>query len=125
MTPGTQTIDAILERFSKGQGVNLSKKYEVTGRVIAGKGTRTDTIEVYLIPQGLCKPNSNGLIIVAGKGHFVWDGSYRLTGYKLLGAGIMPMLLATDLAAIANAMLDRMVSIQSPEAVLAIEAPKA
>ena len=120
MSPGAQSIDDILARFRNGQGVCLSKEYEVNGTK-----RRIDKIDVYLFPQALCKDNSNGLIIVAGKGQFIWDGTYRLTGFKLLGNGISPIQLAHDVAAIANSMLDRMTKLPNPaDAPRAIEGPK-
>ena len=120
MSRGSLSIDSILERFSRGLGVSFSKEY-----TLHGKTSRNEQIEVYLFPQKLCKPDSSGLIIIAGRGHFVWDGTYKLSGIKLLGKNIHPIELANDIAYIANAMSERVTElVMQPEAMLAIEAPR-
>ena len=121
MSPGAQELDYILRRFSNGLGVHISKQYDVRST----RGVKTQTIELYMVPENLCRDGSKGLIIVAGKGHYLWNGKEALTPFKLIGAGILPMELAHDIAAIANMLVDRASELLThSRETLQIEGPK-
>lgn len=99
MNPGSQSdvVSSIIARFSDGKGATIHKDYAI------GKDAVITPLTIYLCPTRLCDDVGSGLIlIVEGRGAYVWDGVNRLNPYKLLSSGIKPIALAQELSNLCN-----------------------
>lgn len=80
----------MIERFRSGLGLRLRRRELV----------------IDFIPTGLLEPSGTGLLVVLeGKGSYVWDGKSPMNAFRLAGTGF-PLVLAEEVAEIMNRTLE-------------------